>query len=270
MLKKRLIFTLLFNKGNFMLSRNFRLQKVGNANWLKNSYNFEHIAFSIDELILLDVTRNDRDIILFSEAIRSIVDTCFIPVSAGGGIRSEEDAIILMNSGADKLVINTVMVENCSLVSSLVSQYGSQCIIASVDYKVINDKFEVYINNGTRLIEYQLGEYLLYLESLEVGEIYLNSMEQDGTGQGYHIDYLKEIIDKINVPVILAGGAGKYQHFIEAVNNLKIDAVATANLFNFIGEGFPNARDKMINADIDLAIWNRNDEKLLEGYFSKK
>ncbi|MDD5597297.1 MAG: HisA/HisF-related TIM barrel protein [Victivallaceae bacterium] len=206
---------------------------------------------------------------MFSQALRSIVDTCFIPIAAGGGIKDEKDAELLMKSGADKLVLNTALMKNISLTKTLIRKYGSQCIIASVDYKEERQASEVFINNGTESIRHNLAEYLQYLEEQEVGEIYLNSMDRDGTGQGYPVNYLKTIVDKINIPVILAGGAGKYQHFIEALNNLKIDAVATANLFNFIGNGFPEARDKMLNNGIQLAKWDKHAGKNLEGYFLK-
>ena len=102
MLNKRIIFTLIYENGFFMLSRNFRLQRVGNLNWLQRNYNFKNISFSIDELIILDVTREDRNIYKFSEDIKLLTEGCFIPIVAGGGVRSIEDAHLLLNSGADQ------------------------------------------------------------------------------------------------------------------------------------------------------------------------
>jgi len=107
MLKKRMIFTLLYNHGAFMLSRNFRLQKVGGLSWLKKNYDFSQVAFSIDELIVLDVSRGERDLAQFCEHLKGLADGCFVPIAAGGGVRSLADARMLLRSGADKVVVNT-------------------------------------------------------------------------------------------------------------------------------------------------------------------
>ena len=123
MLKKRVIFTLLYDSGYFMLSRNFRLQKVGNMQWLKKNYNFSHISFSIDELIILDVTRNERNEAAFYEHVRLLNDECFVPIAAGGGIREVEQARKLLHSGADKVVINTLLVEDSEIISEIASNF---------------------------------------------------------------------------------------------------------------------------------------------------
>ena len=102
-----------------MLSRNFRLQKVGDFKWLKKHYNFQKIAFSIDELIILNVTRNDRDIKMFAEAVKEVISNVFIPVSVGGGIRSLSDADLLLKSGADKIILNTPLYTDKKLLKSI-------------------------------------------------------------------------------------------------------------------------------------------------------
>ena len=116
MLKKRIIFTLLYDDGYFVLSRNFRLQRVGNLEWLKKNYNFSHIAFFIDELIVLDVSRNNRSIDKFSSMLKKLSCECLVPIAAGGGIRSLDDGKKLLRSGADKLVINTALFRNINLI----------------------------------------------------------------------------------------------------------------------------------------------------------
>jgi len=267
--RKRLIFTLLNEGGIFMLSRNFRLQNVGDIEWLLKHYNFKDIAFSIDELVILNVNRQEKEWDLFSETLKKIVNTCFIPIAAGGGIRSEAHAELLIKSGADKLVLNTTIYTNVNLVKSLVKTYGSQCIICSIDYKVINGEIVVFIENGSKPLKIDFQSYLKHVDSLKVGEIYLNSIDQDGTGQGYLLDVVDKASEELTTPLILAGGAGNYEHFIEGLSKTMVDAVATANLFNFIGNGFPDARDKIIEMGIDLAIWNRNSESELENYFNK-
>ena len=140
MLKKRLIFTLLHDSGNFMLSRNFRLQKVGDLNWLKRNYDFQKISFYIDELIILDVSRKDRSIEKFCEILKEISYGCFVPISSGGGIRSMNDAKKILRSGADKIILNTTLFEDFKLVKELSREFGQQCIVGSLDIK---KKFEI-------------------------------------------------------------------------------------------------------------------------------
>ena len=255
MLKKRLIFTLLYNDGGFMLSRNFRLQRAGDIVWLLKNYKFNKISFSIDELIILDVTRRERNIKKFCDHIKMIVKECFVPVAIGGGITSLNHARILMNSGADKLVVNSALIKSPPLVNELVGLYGSQCVVASVDFKKEQGEFVSYIENGTKKVEMEFIDYLKYILNLGVGEIYLNSMDRDGTGHGYLTDILDEISNFVTIPIIMAGGAGNWQHLLEGLKHNMIDAVATANLFNFIGQGFPNARKKLIEIGINLARW---------------
>ena len=253
MRKKRLIYTLLYNKGHFMLSRNFRLQKVGDFKWLKKHYNFEKIAFSIDELIILDVTREGRDIDEFSSVVKEVVKNVFIPVACGGGIRSLNDAKLLLNSGADKIVVNTTLHSNKELINSLVKNYGSQFVVGSVDFQIENDVKKVYIENGELEIDENLEDYLQEVEKLSIGEIYLNSIQKDGTGQGYDIKHLANTFGKLTIPIILAGGAGNHLHLIEGLKINSVDAVATANLFNFLGDALPKARMEILKKELPLA-----------------
>lgn len=239
-----------------MQSRNFRLQKVGNLNWLEKNYKFQSIAFSLDELIVLNATKTEKRITEFAETVSNLVNDVFIPIAAGGGIRTLEDAELLFNSGADKLVLNTALVESPELVKILVKQYGSQSIVASIDYKKVNGVYEVYIKDGTFKIETPLFEYIKYIEDLQVGEIYLNSIEKDGTGFGYDFETIELVQDKINLPLIIAGGAGNENHLIDGLLLKNVNAVATANLFNFIGDGLPKARNKVIEIDGNLAKFN--------------
>ena len=240
-----------------MQSRNFRLQRVGNLNWLEKNYKFQDISFSLDEIIVLDATKSMKNIVKFAETISNLVNDVFIPIAAGGGIRSVEDAELLFKSGADKLVINTALYENPELIKELVRIYGTQSIIASIDYKIINGNIEVFIRDGTIRIDIPLLEYIKHLHTLKVGEIYLNSIEQDGTGFGYDIGTINTLENEIFVPLIIAGGAGNETHLINGLRLKMVNAVATANLFNFIGDGLPNARKKILQKGINISNWGK-------------
>lgn len=255
MLRKRIIFSLIYSEGYFNQSRNFRLQKVGDEKWLENNYKFSKIAHSLDELILIDASKTKKDIINFSKKISKIVENVFIPICAGGGIRNIADAELLFNSGADKIIINSSLFKNPALVLELIKIYGSQSIVASIDYKIKGHTSFVFIDDGKTDIEIDLPTYVEHVQSLGIGEIYLNSIDKDGTGFGYDYETIQNLSSKIKVPLIIAGGAGNELHLIEGLEINHVNAVATANLFNFIGDGLPNARKKIINNKQNIANW---------------
>jgi cyclase len=258
MLRKRIIFSLIYSDGFFNQSRNFRLQKVGDEKWLENNYKFSKIAHSLDELILIDASKSKKDISKFSNIISKIVENVFIPICAGGGITTIADADLLFNYGADKIILNSNLYKNPSLIKDLVKIYGSQSVVASIDYKVKGHKSFVFINDGTTEIDMDLPTYVQYVQSLDVGEIYLNSIDKDGTGFGYDLETIQNLSTKINIPLIIAGGAGNEIHLIEGLGINHVNAVATANLFNFIGDGLPNARKKIIKNNLNIANWHVN------------
>ena len=256
MLRKRIIFSLIYHDGFFMQSRNFRLQKVGNLYWLEKNYHFQKIAFSLDEIIVINASRGKKNISSFAEMITSLVNNVFIPITAGGGIQSLEDAELLFNSGADKILVNSILYNDTELIKSLVLKYGSQSIVGSLDYKKIDEVNEVFIQDGSTRIQLTLEEYISHLENLDIGEIYLNSIDKDGTGFGYDFEEIHRLSKFISKPLIIAGGAGNESHLIEGLKMNSVSAVATANLFNFIGNGLPNARKKILNSGENIACWD--------------
>ncbi len=258
MAKKRLIFTLLYDSGSFMLSRNFRLQKVGDINWLEKNYGFSNVGFSIDELIVLDVSRSERNRDEFFEVLKTLTNDCFAPIAAGGGINSVADATKLLRSGADKIVVNSALHRNKQLISELAQEFGRQCIIASVDCKQIEGEFYIATSNGSNMTEITLTKFLEQCSDLAIGEIFINSIERDGTGNGFQIELLDCLPELFEIPVIISGGAGNYSHLAEGLKDPRVDAVATANLLNFMGDGLASARLQLVNLGIDLPIFDRN------------
>ena len=258
MLKRRLIFTLLYDRGSFMLSRNFRLQRVGDLNWLRKNYVFANTSLSIDELIVLDVSRGERDPDAFCDHLKQVSRECFVPIAAGGGVRGIDDAMRLLRSGADKIVVNSILFLDPDLVGALGDRFGQQCIVGSVDLKLCADgQYAVWIENGQHQLPGPARYLLEPLIDMPVGEIYLNSVDKDGTGQGYDFDMLELLPPEFSVPVILAGGAGNARHLAEGLGDPRVDAVATAHLFNFVGNGLQQARGKLIATGIDLPVWSK-------------
>ena len=240
-----------------MLSRNFRLQKVGDIDWLQKNYNFSSISHSIDELIILDVSRGDKNINDFSNALKKITHNCFIPISAGGGIKSVENARILLRSGADKVVVNSALNNGYGFIEELSSEFGAQCIVASVDVRSgIDGDYSIWTASGATQMKESAVEIIHRLSQQSIGELYLNSINQDGTGQGYDMGLLDLLPNRNLKPIILAGGAGNAQHLIKGLLDYRVDAVATAHLFNFVGDGLMRARNLIISNNINLPIWD--------------
>jgi imidazole glycerol-phosphate synthase subunit HisF len=268
MLKKRVIFTLLYNNGDFMLSRNFRLQKVGNLQWLQSNYNFSQISYSIDELVVLDVTREKKSLDHFCSVLKKLAEGCFVPIAAGGGIRSIEAARDLLRSGADKVVINSSLYSDNGFIGRLASEFGRQCIVASMDVKTRPDgDYQLWSECGSKSIDGAAKDWVACVAQDDIGELYLNSMDRDGTGQGYDLKLLQLLPLKMTKPVIIAGGVGNALHLAEGLADSRVDAVATAHLYNFIGDGLKKAREFLIASGIKLPFW---DVQMLEAYLNNK
>lgn len=241
-----------------MLSRNFRLQRVGDVNWINQNYNFKTIATSIDELVILNVERDNPDLHQFCKDVRLLFEGCFMPLALGGGLRTMEHIELMMDNGADKVVLNLPLFDNPTLVRSVCERYGSQCVIASIDFKQKEDgTYQVYTEGGTRPIDQPIEEVFRKIADLGVGEVYLNSIDADGTGNGYRLDILAHTDIVSHLPLILVGGAGNYLHLLSGLQSPSVDAVATANLFNFIGNGLPSAREKLLEEGCNLADWSK-------------
>jgi cyclase len=266
MLKKRLIFTLLYSNGQFVLSRNFRLQRVGNLQWLQTNYNFSRISYSIDELIVLDVSRGEKNSSEFCAVLKQLAEGCFVPIAAGGGIRTIKAARELLLSGADKVVVNSALYENSGFIGELASEYGKQSVVASMDIKLdSNGSYRVWSKCGNQCLPEDASKWIERVTQDAVGELYLNSMDRDGTGQGYDFQLLDLVPTHISQPVILAGGVGNATHLAAGMADFRVDAVATAHLFNFVSDGLKQARQTLINGGVDLPIWN---DQLLEQQFT--
>jgi cyclase len=266
MLKKRLIFTLLYDSGSFMLSRNFRLQRVGDLHWLYQNYNFRQISRFIDEVIVLDVTRKDRNIEDFGEILREFTAGVFCPVSAGGGINKVDDAKTLLRSGADKIVLNSSLTDNPNLVIEISREFGSQCIIGAIDIDSRSDGslFVTTRNAAHPLTEHKASVLVSQICDLPIGEIFLNSVERDGTGQGYKFELLDLIPASCKLPVIMSGGVGFSSHLVAGLEDRRVDAVSTAHLFNFVGDGLRNSRDEIRKHGIALPKWDYDSSR--DGY----
>lgn len=253
-MKKRLIFTLLYEKGSFVLSRNFRTQKIGDINWLGRNYNFAKVASHIDELIVINVSRDPGFDDHFRSTLTELLSGVFVPMTAGGGVRNLRDAESLFVAGADKILVNYAIHHDIDFVECLAEKYGQQAVVGSLDVRVIDGAHHVFSDKGS--VPEPLENYQGIVGAGHIGEVYLNSIDRDGTGNGMDVSILSALGDSSPIPVILAGGAGKPAHLSEAIASPAVNAVATANLLNFVGDGLRKTRVAIRNAGIDLAQWD--------------
>ena len=184
---------------------------------------------------------------------KKITKEVFIPIGAGGGIEKVDDVKKLLRSGADKVVVNSLLLKNRNELRKIVKVVGRQSIIGSLDVIKNNHNFYVYDNNKCEAT-IELASLLKKITSKDIGELYITSIDKDGTGQGYSIDIIDKFKSKIKSPIIISGGAGNWKHLLEGLKHKDINAVSTANLLNFIGSGFKNARIELLKT-LDLPKW---------------
>jgi cyclase len=191
-----------------------------------------------DELTFLDITASSdkRDIV--ADLVRRVADEVFIPFTVGGGLRTVEDIRAILRAGADKITLNTAALEQPQLISACAETFGSQCVVVAIDARRRNANdpsagWEVYTHGGRRNVGIDALEWATRAQQLGAGEILLTSMDCDGTRNGYDIPLTRAVSSALRIPVIASGGAGKLEHFYEALTDGGASAVLAASLFHF-------------------------------------
>lgn len=232
MFTKRIIPCLDVNAGRVVKGINFvNLRDAGDPVSVAAAYD----KAGADELVFLDITASSdaRDIKV--NMVRKVAETVFIPFTVGGGIRTIDDFKMILREGADKVSVNSAAILNPELVSEAADKFGSQCVVVAIDAKRRKEGsgWTIYKNGGRVDMGIDAVEWAMQAEKLGAGEILLTSMDCDGTKDGYDIELTKTISENVSIPVIASGGAGKKEHFYEALTAGKADAVLAASLFHF-------------------------------------
>jgi len=168
------------------------------------------------------------------EFVKQVAHEINIPFSVGGGVSTLEDFKYILRNGADKVSVNSSAVKNPRLIKEASERFGNQCVVLSIDAKKNNDgSWSVYIKGGREKTSLDAIEWAIKGVELGAGEIVVNSIDEDGMKNGYDLELLKKITDAVNVPVIASGGAGKYEHFLEAVKYANADGILAASVFHF-------------------------------------
>ncbi len=252
MYKKRIIPCLDIKNGRVVKGINFvNLVDAGDPSEQAKFYSDN----GADEICFLDITASNenRDIIL--DVVKKTSQNCFVPITVGGGVRELKDISNLLNSGADKVSINTAAVNDSAIVKEGAKKFGSQCIVVAVDAKKVdNKKWEVFTHGGRNPSGKNVMDYVREVEKLGAGEILLTSMDRDGTKKGYDLDLTKKVSNLVNIPVIASGGVGKLEHLHEGLKIGKASAVLAASIFHFGEFSIKEAKEYLKSKKISVRL----------------
>jgi cyclase len=186
-----------------------------------------------DELVFLDISATNEKRGTFAMLVKEIAKQINIPFTVGGGIRTIKDVTILLESGADKVSVNSSALVKPQLISELAKEFGSQCITVAIDARSVNNEWLVHSHGGKKQTDKELFSWAKQCQDLGAGEILFTSMDHDGTKQGFALDALLKLNGLLSIPVIASGGAGNKNHFRDAFLQGKVDAVLAASVFHF-------------------------------------
>lgn len=249
MVRKRLIVSLLWRNGTIVQSVEFRhTNVVGDPKVAIEFFN----AWDADEIVLLNVSREDTDRERFRATLRHVSEHCFLPLTVGGWVTTLDHAADLVENGADKLVINTAAIRQPGFVSEVAEKFGNQCVVVSVDVRgTLETGYEVYVNRGREPTG--IGPEAAAKDAVRqgAGEILLTSIDRDGSLRGYDIPLVTKISSVVDVPVIAFGGVGKWDHLRDGLN-AGADAAAAGNIYHFTEQSTRAAKNFLRAADMPV------------------
>ncbi len=266
MKKKRLIPVVLLRNGWLVQSKEFkRFQNIGNP--MSSVKRFSE--WESDELIYLNISKDQsfdmrRDDLghpnhsSLWDILEDVSKVTFMPITVGGGVKTLEDIQSRLSLGADKVSINSQAIANPDFINKAAREFGSQCVIVSIDAKRIDNKYLVMTQAGHEATSYDVKSWAKLMENSGAGEILINSVDRDGMKTGYDIDLLNEVAENVNVPVIALGGVGDFSHFAEALEQTKVDAIAAANIFQYVDQSVFLAKNYLVDRGYNIRkIFNR-------------
>lgn len=249
MLKKRIIPCLDIKDGRTVKGVNFMgIRDAGDPVELAKKYS----ESGADELVFLDITATVEKRKTLSALVEKVAEAVQIPFTVGGGIKSVEDAVALIRSGADKISVNSSAVAGPDLISELSNALGSQCVVIAVDTKRIEGEDRVVVHGGRTVTEWNTVDWVKKAVSLGAGEVLLTSMGSDGTKDGFDMRITKTISEAVNVPVIASGGAGSPEHFSEVFQSTRATGALAASVFHYGEISIPKLKTYLKTQNISI------------------
>ena len=251
MIKKRIIPVQLLINDRLVKTVNFdSYRDVGNPVTSSKVY----CSQDADELIFLNINRENRSVNALVKLIKKVSEVCFMPLAIGGGINTLKNAEFLITNGADKVVLNSCCFSNPEVITQIAHKFGSQAVIASIDVKFdeTSRDYKLYSDCGRVLEDVSLENHIKKVTKLGVGEIFVNSIDKDGTMSGYDIELIKKVMSYTSLPVIACGGSGNYEQLKEAFIKTDVSALACGSIFNFADNNPIRAKAALSNYNIPL------------------
>jgi cyclase len=251
MLSKRIIACLDVRDGQVVKGVNFEgLRHAGDPAELAVRYNEE----GIDEVVILDVTATIEGRRALAATVSSVARRIFIPLTVGGGIRSEDDAAAAIDAGAEKVSLNTAALHNPALITRLAARYGSQAAVVAIDAKWVDGRALVYARSGQSGTEREAVEWAKEAADRGAGEILLTSIDRDGTKKGFDCTLTAAVSQAVNIPVIASGGAGSLDHFYEVFHEGCADAALAASIFHFSEHAVRDLKEMLRSRGIPVRL----------------
>lgn len=260
MKKKRIIPVLLLKNGQLVQSKRFsRHQVLGNPSAAVRRLS----DWAADELVYLDISRDDhydlgrddlgsRNLQDIDAIVAEVARASFMPITLGGRIRSLDDIARRLATGADKVTLNTAALDDPSLIEAASREYGSQCIVLSVDVLQQGDDYRVFAEGGRRDTSRRVEDWVREAQERGAGEVMVNAIDRDGARQGYDLALLDRVCASVHIPVIALGGVGEWSHMAQALEQTGVDAVAAANIFHYTDQSVYLARKYLFEQGLNV------------------
>ena len=252
MITKRIVPCLDVKDGRVVKGVNFQgLNDVSSPIELGKYYS----DYGADELVFYDITASAEGRALFTDILKKVAETIFIPLTVGGGINTLEDFDRVLKCGADKVSVNSGAIKNPDLIAQAAQKYGDQCVVLPVDVKRVDGKFTVFAKGGRENTGMDAIEWIKKCVALGAGEVVVNSIDTDGVKQGFDLEMLEAVCDAVSVPVIASGGAGSMENFVTLFKELpKVDAGLAASIFHFGEVNIKELKERLAKENIPMRL----------------